>query len=66
MTGDARARWGFCPGCEHWRLTGAWGEPPRCPDCGTAPDPLEQWSGGTGRIRLVLELPPGGDLPLLG
>ncbi len=60
------ARWGFCPGCERWQLTAGWGDPPACPACGSPPDPLERWADGTGRVLLVLDLPPGGDLPLLG
>ena len=65
MTGSGPARGGFCPGCERWLLSSAWGDPPACPGCGTAPDPLEQWASGTGRTLLVLDLPPGGELPLL-
>lgn len=78
MTGTANGRpaagqpagppplWGFCPGCERWRLSDAWGDPAACPGCGAAPSPLEQWADGAGRILLVLDLPPGADLPLLG
>ncbi|MBO0775022.1 MAG: hypothetical protein J2P34_01805 [Actinobacteria bacterium] len=65
-SGGDRQLWGFCPGCDRWRLSGAWGDPAACPVCGTPPDPLEQWSGRTGRVLLLLDLPPGTDLPLLG
>lgn len=61
-----RPRWGYCARCERWRLSDAWGEPAACPACGADPDPLEQWQAGTGRTTLLLELPPGTDLPLLG
>ncbi len=59
------AVWGFCPGCELWQLSAAWGEPPACPQCGTPPSPLEQWADGTGHVLLVLDLPPGSGLPIL-
>lgn len=64
--GPVPALWGFCPACERWRHSGGWGQPPRCPACGAAPDPMERWVAGTGRIEIVLELPPGADLPMLG
>lgn len=57
-------RWGFCDGCSLWRLED-WGEPPACPSCGAAPDPLERIVDGVGTVSLVLELPPGSELPLL-
>lgn len=53
----APARWGFCPHCERWRLSDAWGEPgdqPRCPVCGTPPDSLETFHGATGSLVLHL------------
>jgi hypothetical protein len=65
MSAAEPARWGFCERCERWRLSSGWGEPAACPECGAPPRPLESWSGGAGRVRLVLDLPPGGDLPLL-
>jgi hypothetical protein len=58
-------RWGFCERCELWRLE-EWGEPPACPVCGAVPRPLEQLVDGVGRTELVLDLPPGSELPLLG
>lgn len=58
--------WGFCEVCGRWRLSDRWGVPPACPRCGAAPDPLERWSDGAGRVELVLDLPPGADLPMLG
>jgi hypothetical protein len=66
VTGPGRPLWGFCETCERWQFSAAWGEPAACPDCGTAPRPLERWADGAGRIMLMLDLPPGGDLPLLG
>ena len=66
MTVAARPLWGFCGTCERWQLSAAWGEPAACPDCGATPSPLERWADGTGHVTLVLDLPPGGDLPLLG
>jgi hypothetical protein len=57
-------RWGFCDTCELWRFE-EWGEPPACPYCGGAPDPLEHVEGGVARVKLSLELPPGSELPLL-
>lgn len=55
-------RWGFCPSCERWRLSGAWhsdarsgeAEGPRCPVCGTPPDALEAFEGRTGTLVLHL------------
>lgn len=58
-------RWGFCERCELWRLE-EWGAPPHCPVCGGEPRPLERIEGGIGRTSLVLDLPPGSELPLLG
>lgn len=68
MSGPSAAPplWGFCAGCERWLLSELWGTPAACPACGAAPDPLERWENGTGRVSLVLDLPPGTDLPLLG
>lgn len=61
--------WGYCGGCERWRLSEEWfagpGEEPACPVCGTPPDPLERLEGGRGRVVLQLELPPGAELPIL-
>ena len=61
--------WGYCSLCERWRLSDRWfdGDPlrPACPVCGDEPSPLEHIENGRGRIVLVLELPPGADLPLL-
>jgi len=57
------ARWGFCGGCELWRLSDGWGDPPSCPVCGARPAPLEHWAGGAYRLDLTLDLPPGTDLP---
>lgn len=65
MSGEC-PRWGYCEDCERWRLSAGWGDPAACPECGALPRPLESWSGGAGRVTLVLDLPPGGDLPLLG
>lgn len=54
------ARWGYCPRCERWRLTDAWDRdagPPRCPVCGSRPDPLEHHDGTSFSVLLHL----GGD-----
>jgi hypothetical protein len=66
MSCGERPRWGFCENCERWQLSVGWGDPAACPECGAPPRLLESWSGGAARVTLVLDLPPGGDLPLLG
>ena len=61
--------WGFCERCELWRCSDAWFAggriEPACPACGAAPRPLERFEDGQGRVLLTIELPPGGELPLL-
>lgn len=61
-------RWGYCASCERWRYAD-WNDPPSCPVCSEAPDPLEQLDNGiarlVGRTTLLLELPPGAELPIL-
>lgn len=57
--------WGFCERCELWQLAD-WRRPPACPVCGAEPRPLEEIVDGVGRVSLVLDLPPGSELPLLG
>ncbi len=66
MSCAGRPRGGVCEDCERWQFSAGWGNPAACPACGAPPCPLESWSGGTARITLVLDLPPGGELPLLG
>lgn len=66
MSGRPQPVWGFCERCERWRLSAAWGEPAACPECGAPPHPLERWADGAGRISLVLDVPPGAELPVLG
>jgi hypothetical protein len=61
-----RSLWGFCESCALWRLSDAWGEPAACPECGVPPDPLERWADGAGYVSLLLDLPPGSELPILG
>lgn len=66
---DESALWGFCASCELWRFSAQWtragvGEP-ACPVCGSPPSALEVLDDGVARIHLVLELPPGGDIPFL-
>ncbi len=63
------SRWGFCPDCSLWRYADwdARTATPSCPVCAAAPSPIETiGDDGVGRLVLVLELPPGADLPLLG
>lgn len=60
-------RWGFCGACARWRYSDRWfaedASRSACPVCGDTPSSLEVIENGKGRILLVLELPPGGDLP---
>ena len=61
--------WGFCERCELWRCSDTWfadgAAVPACPVCGTEPRPLERFEDGRGHVLLTIELPPGGELPLL-
>ena len=63
------ALWGFCPTCDLWRFstewTGAGSDEAACPVCGSAPSALEVLDDGVARVHLMLELPPGGDIPFL-
>jgi hypothetical protein len=66
---DVSALWGFCPSCELWRYSTEWlaagSDEPACPVCRSAPTALEVLDNGVARVHLILELPPGGDIPLL-
>ena len=63
------ALWGFCASCELWRCSTRWTragtDEPACPVCGSAPSALEVLDDGVARVHLLLELPPGGDIPFL-
>ncbi|MEX0953573.1 MAG: hypothetical protein WDZ26_07065 [Nitriliruptoraceae bacterium] len=67
--------WGYCPSCERWWLSAAWGavDTPdaaanvvaRCPACDTVSFPIEVRVDGITRLRLELDLPPGAEFPIL-
>ena len=60
--------WGFCERCELWRLSDEWfmsSACASCPVCGGEPQPIERLEDGVARLELVLDLPPGSELPLL-
>jgi hypothetical protein len=64
----SEAIWGFCENCERWRLSDGWRRADgaaKCPVCDTPAALIETVEGGVGRISLVLELPPGAEMPLL-
>jgi hypothetical protein len=64
----SQAIWGFCEPCERWRLSRGWlrsSGRARCPVCDTPAALIEKVEGGVARVRLVLELPPGAEMPLL-
>ena len=66
---DDGALWGFCASCELWRFSSQWtpagADGPACPVCGSPPSALEVLEDGVARVDLMLELPPGGDIPFL-
>lgn len=67
---EPSALWGFCPTCELWRFSTQWigtgsNAAASCPVCGSGPSALEVLEGGVARVHLMLELPPGGDIPFL-
>ena len=66
---DEDALWGFCAPCELWRFSSQWmlggTTEPACPVCGSPPSALEVLNDGVARVQLLLELPPGGDIPFL-
>lgn len=66
---DGNALWGFCASCELWRFSSQWtpagSDEPACPVCGSPPSALEVVDDGVARVHLLLELPPGGDIPFL-
>ena len=64
----SQAIWGFCDRCERWRFSADWlraSGGAKCPVCDARPALIEKVEGGVARISLVLELPPGAEMPLL-
>ncbi|MGH7903888.1 MAG: hypothetical protein ACREPA_07150 [Candidatus Dormibacteraceae bacterium] len=63
------ALWGFCTECELWRCSDTWfrtgAHRPACPRCGAEPALIETVRDGRATVLLVLDLPPGSELPLL-